>query len=67
MQRTLSLAGHFATLLQGPQISWRGGSLSVPPGVPIAEACPLPVQNRNPEAIAGSRTAPRLPGPGTYC
>lgn len=41
-------------------------TLSVPPGVPIAEACPLPVQHRNPEAIAGDWAAPRLPGPGTY-
>lgn len=48
MQRALSLAGHFATLLQGPQISWRSGSLSVPPGVPIAEAARSPFRTATP-------------------
>lgn len=66
MQRDVSQphAGHFATLLQEPQIAQWSGSFSVPPRVPIAGACPLPVQHRNPEAIAGDRAAPHLPGPG---
>lgn len=66
MQRDVSRphAGHFATLLPEPQIAQWSGSFSVPPRVPIAGACPLPVQHRNPEAIAGDRAAPHLPGPG---
>lgn len=66
MQRDVSQphAGHFATLLQDPQIAQWGGSFSVLPRVLIARACPFPVQHRNPEAIAGDRAAPHLPGPG---
>lgn len=36
------------------------------PGSQSLEPCLLPVQHRNPEAIADGWTAPRLPGPGTY-
>lgn len=51
----------------GPRKSPSGaGPSPCLPGSQSPEPCLLPVQHRNPEAIADGWTAPRLPGPGTY-